>query len=201
MNCRNWIAELVECARTGLQPGVELQRHLRECSGCSERWEDERNLSVQFRSMRNAAATWRQPDAQRDRIMREFELERLDAVYPTLRWALSAAAVLLVSVALVYDWQSGRPPVPALETNTLNIPRTPDIEELPVDGGFVAVPYAPPLAPGEFVRVVRTELRPIALARMGIYVNAVDLSDIPTDVLVGEDGFPRAVRVIGEVAF
>jgi hypothetical protein len=57
------------------------------------------------------------------------------------------------------------------------------------------------LATGEFVRVVRTELRPTALARMGVYVDAAETDEIPADVLLGEDGFPRGVRVLEAVDF
>ena len=66
---------------------------------------------------------------------------------------------------------------------------------------FVAVPFAPPLAAGEFVTVVRMELRPAALARMGMDVDVTAANDIPADVLVGQDGSPRAVRVLDEVQF
>ena len=66
---------------------------------------------------------------------------------------------------------------------------------------FVEVPYAPPLATGEFVRIVRTELRTTALARMGIYVDAAGADEIPADVLLGEDGFPRGVRVLDALDF
>jgi hypothetical protein len=51
------------------------------------------------------------------------------------------------------------------------------------------------------VQVVRTELRPTALARMGIYVDAIDADAIPADVMLGEDGFPRGVRVLEAVDF
>jgi hypothetical protein len=69
------------------------------------------------------------------------------------------------------------------------------------DSGFVAVPYAPPLAAGEFVSVVRAQLEPAALARLGILVDSAYGSEIPADIVVGEDGVPRAVRVIEMAEF
>ena len=64
------------------------------------------------------------------------------------------------------------------------------------DGEFVAVPYAPPLAPGESVDVVRTQLDTQALDRMGVNVmiasaasfapshsNCDDNALIPTTIL------------------
>jgi hypothetical protein len=111
---------------------------------------------------------------------------------------LSAAAVLLLTIAVGYGWRTTRRPV-AIEASVAEaaLPADEQID----DNGFVAVPYAPPLATGEFVRVVRTELQPIALAHMGIYVDAADSSEIPADVMLGEDGFPRAVRVVEEMQF
>ena len=77
-----------------------------------------------------------------------------------------------------------------------------EFEELAGDSSeFIAVAYAPPLAAGEFVSVLRTELQPAALARMGIDVDTSYTNAIPADVVVGEDGFPRAVRVVSEVEF
>jgi hypothetical protein len=60
---------------------------------------------------------------------------------------------------------------------------------------FVAVPYAPPLAQGEIVRVVHTDLYPEALASLGIGLDPSSAGDTPADVVVGEDGIPRAVRI------
>ena len=107
---------------------------------------------------------------------------------------LSAAAVLLLTIAIGYGWRNSRHPA-AIEASIETV------EDLADDTGFVAIPFAPPLAPGEFVRVVETELQPIALAHMGIYVDAADSSDIHAELLLGEDGFPRAVRVAEEMQF
>jgi hypothetical protein len=60
---------------------------------------------------------------------------------------------------------------------------------------FIAVPYTPPLAPGEMVRVVHTNLYPEALASMGMAVNPLWAGNLAADVVEGEDGLPRAVRI------
>jgi hypothetical protein len=127
-------------------------------------------------------------------LMCEFDLAHQSVVPASLKWLLSAAAVLLLTIAIGYGWRNSRRPV-TIEAGLEAV------EELTDDSGFVAIPYAPPLATGEFVRVVRTELQPIALAHMGIYVDAADSSEIPAEVLLGEDGFPRAVRVVEEMQF
>ena len=209
MDCRACIAELVECARAGLLPGARLQGHLRACPSCRERWEGERALSVQFRKMRGAALARRQADAQRERIMRAFGQARPSAFRPWLRWVLGMAAALLLAVAVGQVWRNGLLPKGpannmssgASQESTNWAAGGVDASDLTSRNDFVEVPYAPPLATGEFVQVVRTELRPTALARMGIYVDATDADEIPADVMLGEDGFPRGVRVLEAVDF
>lgn len=114
---------------------------------------------------------------------------------------MAAAAILLLAIGLVELRRSGIPRTGNIPQSTI-APEIAEIEGLPADSsGFVAVPYAPPLATGEFVSVVRTELQPTALARMGIYVDAGYAADIPADVVVGEDGLPRAVRLVEAIEF
>ncbi|MEP6714678.1 MAG: hypothetical protein ABJC09_03835, partial [Terriglobia bacterium] len=66
------------------------------------------------------------------------------------------------------------------------------------EDGFIAVPYVPPLAAGELVRVVHAELYPSALASLGVNVDPSWTTGIAADLLMGEDGFPRAVRLSNE---
>jgi len=200
VDCRNWIVDVVESARAGLQPDAELQKHLRECRRCRDRWDDEQRLSAELRTVRDDASA-RRSEARRETIMREFEVAQGTVMRRSVKLAFSIAAILLLTVALGLVWRNNRPadtiaqnpessaPGSEFEANVLT--------NVPEDDDFIAVPYAPPLAPGEFIRVVRTELRPNALARMGIYVDA-SLSEMPADVVIGEDGFPRAVRVLGD---
>ena len=193
VTCTQWSFEILEYARAGLPANPSLQDHLRQCARCAKRWEDERGLSTQFRAMRGAAFQ-RESESRYEQVLQEFDLAHQSVVPAPVKWLLSAAAVLLLTVALGYGWRYSRRPVAigaGIET----------AEELADDNGFVAIPYAPPLAAGEFVRVVETELQPIALARMGIYLDEADSSDILAELLLGEDGFPRAVRVVDEAQF
>jgi hypothetical protein len=64
-------------------------------------------------------------------------------------------------------------------------------------GGFVELPYTPPLATGEMARVIHTQMDPEALASMGVQVDSTWTDDVPVDVVVGEDGLPHAVRIDG----
>src|SRR5690242_11358554 len=199
LNCRACVAELVECARARSSPGAQLQGHLRACPSCRERWDGERALTVQFRKMRDIAWARRQSDAHRERIMREFEQAPLRAVHPWLRWALGTAAVVLIAIVVGQVWrdrrQAASPAKNLIAGTSMTIPAgAVDVGEIVDENDFVEVPYAPPLATGELVSVVRTELRPAALARMGINIDNAVSDEILADVLLGEDGFPRGVR-------
>jgi len=198
VNCRNCIIELVENARTGSQPDAELQKHLGECPRCRERWDDEQSLSTQLRLMRYEAWSERRSGVQRDAIMQEFAMAHRGVMLRWVRSALNLAAMVLLTVALGLLWRNNRQADDSSKNRAAQESLL--LPALPEDDDFIAVPYAPPLAPGEFLRVVRTELRPNALARMGIYVDA-SLSEMPADVVYGEDGFPRAVHMLEDVQF
>jgi anti-sigma factor RsiW len=207
MSCRIWVCELVECARAREAPRRELQQHLRECPECAARWAGERNLEAHLCAMREAAAAAPAADAQRGRILRQFAALHRRTAHSVLQWALAAAAVLVLTVAVGSIWRGGgwdalhwaRPADNPAQAGAWA--DTAGAEAPEAGEGFVAVPYAPPLAPGEFVRVVHAELGPVELARMGVLVDGLDSSEIPADVVVGEDGFPRAVRVGDESQF
>jgi hypothetical protein len=136
--------------------------------------------------------------------MREFQAAHQTLTASSLKWFLGVAAVLLLAIALGRAWRNDRGAEASVNELTENSQSDSDsladLNRGTEDEGFLPVPYAPPLAAGEFLRVVRTELRPIALARMGIDVDSY-LDEIAADVVLGEDGFPRAVRLLGDKQF
>ena len=106
-NCRVWACELVECARAWVAPRSELRQHLRECPECAARWASERNLTTHLQALKEAAAVGQPAQAQRERIMRQFALQRRRTVHPVLRWALAAAAALVLTVGVGSIWRGG----------------------------------------------------------------------------------------------
>lgn len=200
MTCADGMVELMECARQGVEPGRQLGWHLAGCEKCAERWESERQLTEQFRSMRLRAAALMAHDTQRDVLMRDFAGMHRPA--PVRRWvfALGMAAAVLAAVLVGHIAGTHSRPVPATrghvtsDSQTVFYEASADAGALSADD-FIAVPYTPPLAQGELIRVVHTDLHPEALARMGIDVDPAWASEIPADVVVGEDGIPRAVRI------
>jgi hypothetical protein len=221
MSCSEWILELVECARRrdadGCEPDPALRRHLAGCTDCRERWNAECELSAHLRVMRiHASAPRPSMQANREALMKEFALRtagmRMNAMgsRPAWLWAASAAAALLFAAGVGGVLGRVRHNEPRrIEVRPVSPAHTPEIRngrqsfvyEVSADAGslstdeFIAVPYTPPLATGEIVRVVRTDLYPEALARMGIDVNPAWSGNLPADLVMGQDGFPRAVRL------
>jgi hypothetical protein len=212
MTCSERITELVECVRRdggNAVPGRELRGHLSMCPHCRERWEAELQLTSELRIMRAATGGLKSPEARRESLMRDFSrLHRRPALQSWV-WALSAAAGLLLAVFLGHAaGKRTRPAVsPVIRTHQVRKDQTVlyeasvflsnlsnDASALSSDD-FIAVPYTPPLAPGEMVRVVHADLYPEALASMGVEVDPSWAGDLPADVVVGEDGLPRAVRI------
>jgi len=208
MSCRERIAEIVEYARHGAEPDAEMRAHLAACAGCGERWEAERRLTSQFRIMRIRASARRPLEARRESLMRDFARKQRRAA-PAWAWALSAAAVMLFAALLGHNARSRVRvnSVPAIRTHGVRTQQpilyeaSTDASALSGDDDFIALPYAPPLAAGELIRVVHADLDPDVLASMGIDVDPSWASDLPADVVVGEDGLPRALRIADNTQF
>jgi hypothetical protein len=64
--------------------------------------------------------------------------------------------------------------------------------------GFVALPAAAMLPPFERGEIVRVQIRFASLANLGFAVqpDAIDNSPVNADLLVGQDGQPRAIRLV-----
>lgn len=199
MTCSDRIVELVECARHRTEADRELRAQLAICAHCSERWDREQQLTAQFRAMRIQAAALRSKEAQRESLMRDFaRIHRRPAVQRWV-WTLAAAAALLLAVFIGHEagkHSSKVVPPAAVRSHDESVlyEASLDASALSSDD-FIAVPYTPPLAPGEMVRVVHADLYPEALASMGVEVDPSWAGNLPADVVVGEDGLPRAVRI------
>jgi hypothetical protein len=211
MRCSERIAELVELARADGRNGLnaagphrELRAHLAVCAGCRERWDAERQLTAQLGIIRSGTAALRSSDQRRQSLLQDFSRLHRHKAVPSWAWALGAAAALLLAVFLGHAaGKRTRPPVrieraAVFEASFSNL--SSDASALSSDD-FIAVPYTPPLAPGEMVRVVHADLDPGALANMGVEVDPSWPGQLPADVVVGEDGLPRAVRITDNGSF
>lgn len=162
---------------------------------------DDLEFSAPMHRLRAAAATRRTPVALREQLMKEF-----DALHAKRRfrppWAVMAAAAAVMIVALALSLRTI--PVSGGAPNAARSSQTEwDLVTGSADGDFVPVPYAAPLAPGESVDVIRTQLDTQALDRMGVNVVVASAASakVDADVVLGQDGLPRAVRVLQPTQF
>ena len=177
MICESWPA-LLESARKGREPRGELLAHLESCPHCEQRFERERTLTAQFSALRQTTTGGRSGNDRHGKLLREFQA--LERPHRRRRWAIGIAAMLLASVALIGTWQ---------------VQSRPDLAETFADADeYTAVPYAVPLASGEFVRVLHAELPTSSLIQMGLDLDG-ETDVTPVDLIVGEDDQPRAVRI------
>lgn len=192
MDCREWRDEISECARRGGTPSARLEAHLFDCQQCSERWNAEKRLGETMGRLRLAFAGERSPAFRRSQLMEEFARTRtVPRRLLWFRWAgAGAVAVALLVWAAVLVWRSGP-----------GVTETAGGDEIILFGeeGFVPVPYTPPLAAGESVWIVHRQIQGVELARMGIEIPGGYISEFDADIALGDDGWPRAVRVNSEI--
>jgi hypothetical protein len=202
MNCTSATEELRHCARRRTEPEPAVEAHLKHCQACFELWEAERNLSDQLRLIRIAASTRRSSAASRDMLMRKFAEKHQSSAHRRWLWSIAAAAALLLAALLIQSVERRPRPGDSAQTDLQaeagaqgDFQFQADLQADTQYDGFIAVPYVPPLATGELVSVVHTELYPAALASLGVSVDPAWATELPADLLLGQDGFPRAVRV------
>jgi hypothetical protein len=195
MNCEGNIEKLVECARRRGEPGNALKGHLRTCERCLDRWEAEQELSANIRFIRMESGSRRSSAAARLALLHKFDARHARGARPYWSWGLAMAAALLLGVLLGPEAMSRLHPAHNAAALSESGGEAAEVQADPDSDGFIAVPYAPPLALGELVRIVHTELNPAALASLGVSVDPSWTAQLPADVLEGEDGMPRAVRV------
>src|SRR5580704_10790744 len=102
MNCEIANVELVECARGHASPDHKLEAHLAICESCRERWEAERELTSHLRMMRIASVP-ASIEWSKAILMRDFDANRRRERQVRWMWAMSSAAVLVLSVVAVRD--------------------------------------------------------------------------------------------------
>jgi predicted anti-sigma-YlaC factor YlaD len=211
MSCEELRDKLVEKSRRQMEPGASLRTHLRSCPDCRDRWEEQENLTAHLKAIRYSVHELRSPDSSRAMLMERFRQQKRIHVIPARwYWGLAAAAALILCVVAIPDLMRRSVPLGAPARSVAvadSSAYSSNAAELQSDGtadteadGFMAVPFVPPLATGEMLRVVHTELNPAELASLGVSVDPAWRSQLPADLLLGEDGMPRAVRVSDTVS-
>ena len=171
MTCRRLAPDVIDLAR-----GVSLDRvreaavvdHLRVCAECALLVERERAMSRALRHLKDAQDVPAENDARLQNLL--GALDGSDVRSRRLRRALewSLAASVLIVAGLAVGWKNDVP-APALPA--------------PAGAQFVILPGANALPRFESGQVIRVEIP----SADGV---------ITADVLVGQDGLARAVRLV-----
>jgi anti-sigma factor RsiW len=170
MTCRRLMPDVIDFAR-----GAPLDRaredlvvnHLRVCAECAALVERERAMSRALRRLAEAQDVPAVSAARLQRLFGAFDGPRAERrVDKTLEWSLAASVLIVAGLAV--GWKNDVP-APA-------VPAAPAAQ-------FVILPGANALPRFESGQVIRVEIP----SADGV---------ITADVLVGQDGLARAVRLV-----
>jgi hypothetical protein len=172
-----------------------------------------RRVVAPERLEQNLLGAFRREHASR----RNIEVHRRLGWRMALGWAGAGAAVALLSFVLLHRAPDRRPSpmvragaeTPAVATPptsqvaTVAVARTPvnsarvRMQQAEYTSEFVPVPYSGEMAPGDSAVIVRVQVPRTALAELGYPIDELQSNSVvQADLLVGEDGWPRAVRIV-----
>jgi hypothetical protein len=219
IKCGELAGALVEMARGGPLTAAEraaLGAHLRECDTCGRKFNAQKRLSAATGVLALEAGRLTVPS----RVERALEAEmrtvrgyRRSSAYAV--WGAAIAASLAVAwwfagsrtePKLAVGRQTPTAPVAAAKSQSLGTEtmtlvarrhkrraRHAAEPELP----FIAIPYTLPLEPYERADVMRMDIPVAALIAVGLPMHMTDpASRARADVVVGQDGRARAIRLI-----
>ena len=120
------------------------------------------------------------------------EFDRTNRRKRVLSWTIAAGAIA-ATVAIILSVKDQPPAIPAAAPVAVAVSEDPPESEQP----FVQIPYVAPLAPYERTQVVRMEVPVSALIAAGFQMRTADPgAHAEADVVVGQDGRARAVRLV-----
>jgi len=217
----NIVHELARPDALDKSAAVRAKFHAQTCERCANRLAQAQVLALAFDEAAQDAERLEAPAHIESALVsafrehrRSLERNRHRERRTRLRWlewsALAAAAALLLAIGA---WNFSRPRIEqtkrngrAVVTNPVNsnangaAPQTELVETVTAEGlntDFVPVPYGESLSPDDSGLVVRVSMTRSALGSLGYPVDEVHAGDVvQADLLVGEDGLPRAVRLV-----
>jgi hypothetical protein len=204
--------------------GAALERHLRECRRCATRLDTERTMSAALRRLAEDTRVPPANADEAGPILAVFDAAWSRPRGRT--WFRPATAAALTAVAATIAWMVATPsnppsagnvasPVSAATTDQARAEVKPvaadPIASTPIRprGRVKPRPLAVPAAPAEFVvwpgaadlptfesgQLMRMDLPAAVVASLGLKPSSAS-SVVQADVLVGQDGYARAVRLV-----
>ena len=193
MNCRQIKFDVIDCARgVALDPSREaaLEDHLRSCEQCTALLERQRAMSGALRRLADEQQVPSLDTVRLSALLGSFDRTRRRSRAETVAVGLSLAASVLIVVSLSVGLQR---PAPAPRASDAVAAR----HALPTsaDAPFVVLPGADALPRLESGRVIRIEISESELSSVGLWPS-MHAGAVQADVLVGQDGLARAVRLV-----
>jgi len=202
----------------------EALDHAARCNNCAERMAEAGVLAEATETAGNSLREQEAPPSVEAAVLKAFRSHHRHAAWRRrFEWAAMGTAAALVLAIL---WTTAGPsrgqssPSPKKDVTSQSIgpldaqttaPSQPDEiapvaeteetnvvtgEDLAADN-FVPLPFTDDIGPEELGMVVRVQLTRASLAELGYpVVDSTDDDLILADVLVGEDGWPRAVKLV-----
>ncbi len=199
---------------------VMARFHAETCQACGARFAEAQSLASALAAVAEDSEQFEPPAYMESALVSAFrehhqniERARNRQRQARLRWmewsSLAAAAAVLLAFG-IWNFSRPHPGIPAGKTAPPPVslaaipPAAPAATQSATDeiaqdlsSDFVPVPYAEALAPGDPGMVVRVQLQRSALESLGYPVDEARADDVvQADLLVGEDGWPRAVRLV-----
>jgi hypothetical protein len=205
-------ARLSELDAALRQAAAEHAARCPSCAALQESWQEAR---IALQALREATREAEAPRRVEMRLLREFDMRhravkrRSVAIFAA--WALATAALLFAGVSW-WNWRltqthgdvsagnivKPNTSVPSV-TPSVTPPDTSEEPTLIADneaGDFTLLPGSLPQETDDST-IVRVGMERGALSALGLQVNEERVSDwIQVDLLVGQDGLPKAVRLL-----
>jgi hypothetical protein len=175
--------------------------HLRECAGCRQTVEELRQGSLRVEAFVSALPAAPAPFEREQLRLKLVAAERSkhvpqspEKVMRRFGWGMAIAATLAVGILIAPRHREELKP--RAQTNAA-------VDSVEVDGEtFIALPYSNPDLPVGTSRIVQMQVPLSSLADVGIVLEPVSNEagtegSVLADVLVGADGQPLGVNVLG----
>lgn len=220
MNCREFERPLMDRARNRPMDAALrtlLAAHLEVCARCSAELDRQLRLSAAMKALAERTANVFAPQSVEQAILAE-----LNTVHGNVRrrWIYAGLGGAIAASLMMAWWLTNPPASKKIEAHVAPAPPVAVVQaSIPVQSPpvavkrpvpkrrpkpapkpeqpFIAIPYTPPLDPRERIEVVRMDMPVAALIAAGLPVGTADpTSQVRTDVLLGQDGRARAVRLV-----
>jgi len=193
MTCRQLKSDAFDFARgVALDPRREaaLERHVRACAACASLVERQRAMSVALRRLSRHQAVPPMSPRQLNTLLTAFDRPRARSRRATIAVGLSMAASVLIVASLSVGVKHEGPVSSSKPVAATLVPPT-----NAADAAFVVLPGATALPRLESGQVIRVEIPEAELRAAGLWT-PTPTGVVQADVLVGQDGLARAVRLV-----